>query len=377
MKKDRLPSGWKRRAKAIYCSDCWREMFVLRAVTIPVVSPLDCTWEEFGKRLREQWKLVTQASNWMLTTLYSRDDRSRDTGKLKPMPGGDAMYLYPETREMFPALPTQTCAALEQAIKKKYRAKRYEVIWTCSASLPTYRYPSPFPVPGQGWSVEMESGQPIVSARVGGDDRVRFRLRSGHQFFRQLAAVKQIVSGEAEQGQMDLYRQGKSVMCKMVAWLPRTVAATRADGTLLVRTDAESLIVALNTKDEKLWTYNGDQAKRWVAEHKRMLQRLSDDTKAEKRPVAPFAARREAAARKYRDRMGSITHQVSAMIAGYAQRRKFAIVQYDDTLKEFCPELPWFSLRAKLADKLNALGIAFEPVKEVAATEETLAPPEE
>jgi hypothetical protein len=359
MKTDRAPAGWKRLGEKTYCSDCWRQMFVLRAVTIPVASPLDLSWDEFGKALRAQWALVTEACNWMVTELFVRDDKSRDSGKLKPMP---RVYLYPETRRMFPLLPSTSCAGLEQAVQKKYRARRYEVVWTHKASLPTYRYPTPFPVPNQAWSVELEDKAAIVSARIG-EERIRFRLRGGHQFRRQMAAVHQIVSGEAQQGQLDIYRQGTSVMCKMVAWLPRGAGkAADAEGTLFVRTDADALIVALNAKDDRLWVYHGDQVKRWSAEHRKMLDRLSDDSKAEHRPVPPFSKRRQAAATKYSDRMKSATHQISAMIAGYARRRKFARVQYDDSLQSFCPGFPWFSLREKIATKCDEAGIEFHHV---------------
>jgi hypothetical protein len=354
----RIPAGWKRKGEALLCGDCWRTHYVLRAVSIPVASPLDMAWDEFGRALRAQWALITQASNWMLTELYTRDDRSRETGKLKPMP---KVYLYPETRRLFPGLPSQTAAALEQAIAKKYRARRYEIVWLAKASLPTYRYPAPFPAPNQGWTVSLEDGHAIVSVRIG-DARVRLRLRGGHQFRRQMAAVKQIVAGEAERGQLDLYRHGDAVMCKMVAWLPRGAAGARADGTLFVRTDADALLVALNQKDEKLWTYHGDQARRWSAEHRKLLQRLADDSKAEHRPVPPFSTRRENAATKYRDRMSSLTHQAAAMVVGYAQRRRFAVVSYDDALATFCEQFPWFALRAKIAEKCNAAGIEFQYV---------------
>ncbi|HTA42641.1 MAG TPA: hypothetical protein VK789_09350 [Bryobacteraceae bacterium] len=362
--------GWKRRGKAIYCRDCWRKLYVLRAVTIPVVSPLTlkykadetlhpCDWDEFGKRLREQWALITQASNWMMTEMYMRDDRSRDKGKLQPMPG---VYLYPETRKQFPGMASQTTAALENQIGKKYRAKRFDVIWTCRASLPTFRYPTPLPVPHQAWSIRLDDNCPLVSAPIG-DARVEFRLRNGHQFRRQLLAVKQIIADEAEPGQMDLYRQGKSVMCKLVAWLPRRPVETKIEGTLFVRADAQALLVALNVKDDRLWTYHGDQARRWSAAHRRLLQRLADDSKAEHRPTVPFHARREAAALKYRDRMSSLTHQIAAMTVNYALRRKFAAVRYDDTARDlFCPHFPWHILRLKLAEKCDAAGIEFHAV---------------
>lgn len=106
------------------------------------------------------WTVTTQASNWMMTELYARDVR-RGSGEEK-MPAMKPVYLYPEARARFPELPSQTVAAMEQAVTKKYRAERRDIIWTCRRSLPTYRYPSPFPIPGQGWSIALDNNQPII-----------------------------------------------------------------------------------------------------------------------------------------------------------------------------------------------------------------------
>ena len=57
-KSSRLPSGWKRRADRVFCSACWRKNYVLRAVTIPVASPLDCTWPELNEVLHEMWQSI-------------------------------------------------------------------------------------------------------------------------------------------------------------------------------------------------------------------------------------------------------------------------------------------------------------------------------
>ena len=112
-----------------------------------------------------------------------------------------------------------------------------------------------------------------------------------------------------------------------------------------MRTDSERMIVALNAKDEKLWEYHGDHVRRWSAQHLALLQRWSDDSKAEHRPVPPFAERRQAAAVKYRHRMQSAAHEIAAMVAGYAARRKFATVRYDDSVTDFCPQFPRFARR--------------------------------
>src|ERR1019366_3888125 len=46
-----------------------------------------------------------------------------------------------------------------------------------TASLPTYRYPTPFPVPNQGWHATIEADQAIVRVRVG-DARCRLWLKT-------------------------------------------------------------------------------------------------------------------------------------------------------------------------------------------------------
>ena len=54
---------------------------------------------------------------------------------------------------------------------------------------------------------------------------------------------------------------------------------------LRVHTSADSLLVAVNARDEQLWTYHADHLRRWSAEHRAQLQRWADDSKYEQRPV--------------------------------------------------------------------------------------------
>lgn len=354
----RLPAGWKRISEEVLCTDCVGKRYVLRAVSIPVASP-EREWKEFRGALKEMWQATTQASNWILTELYARDiRRSKDDQKMPPMP---AIYLYPEIRGRFPQLPSQTVAALEQVVKKKYRAMRYKILWTCEAALPTYRYPAPFAIPNQGWSITEEDNRLFASVRIG-DERWRLKLRGGHSFRRQRAAALQIISGEAIQGELALIESGDKVVCKMVAWLPRPQQGDMKgrSGILRVRTETESMIVALNEKDDKLWVYHADHLPGWVRQHKRQLDRWSDDTKAEQRPVPSFAERRTAVVEHQRRRMQNACHEIAAMIANYADRRKFASVRYDDTERNFCEQFPWFRLREMLKEKLDAHGIQFE-----------------
>jgi len=368
----RMPTGWKRKGETVYCPVCWRKRYILRSITIAVAAPETGSWEELRTALRAMWIQTTQLSNWILTELYARDVQRSGVEKMPPM---KPVYLYPEIRARFPALPSQTCAALEKAVTAKYRAKRYEVVWTCASALPTHRYPTPFPVPNQAWSIAMERDQPVVTLPVGGE-RVQLRLRGGTRYRRQLDSVRHIVAGGAEKGQLDIYPQGKDILCKIVAWMPRRGSEEKVpDNVLVVRSTAGSLIVALNAEDGNLWTYNADHVRRWSAEHRKQLQRWAEDSKAEHRPVPPFAERRALAALRYRRRMATTCNQIATMIAGYAVRRKFSGVRYDDRTRDFCPDFTWAALACKISEKCDEAGITFDVVVASAdEAKETQAP---
>jgi hypothetical protein len=374
----RLPRGWKRLGEAVYDPICWRERYVLRSIAVPVASPLDCTWKEFRDALRAMWSLTTACSNWMITQLYTRD--SRRTGKaqakekLLPM---RRVYLYPEARALFPELPSKTVAALEQSVSSRYRARRYEVNWTGAASLASYRYPTPYPVHNQSWSVELENKAPVVSVRLT-EKRVRLRLRGGPQFHRQRTSILQIINGQAVRGELAIYRRGSfaakssTILVKLVAWLPRNGGKKQErDGTLRVRTDADSLLIAVNQKGDPIWYYHGDHVRRWARAHARQLQRRRDDARTENKP-SQYEEKREAATRKYRDRMHTCCHEVSAWLVGYACRRRFAALEYDDTARTFCPEFPYAALRQMIGYKADEAGVEFHLARAAATT----APPE-
>lgn len=116
---------------------------------------------------------TTAASNYITTELYAADVRREPgTDKLPPQP---KTYLYPRVRERFPDLPSQSVSSLERAVAGKYRAKRYDVLWTCAASLPNHRYPTPAIAPSQGWRAKYgEDNVPLVDATLPGG---RFTLR--------------------------------------------------------------------------------------------------------------------------------------------------------------------------------------------------------
>jgi hypothetical protein len=338
-------------------------------------------WGDFREALKEGWAQATSAANWMMTELYARDVRRSGEDK---MPRMGRMYLYPEARLRFLRLAPQTVVSIEQRVQVAYRVARYEVIWTSAANLPTYRYPMPLPVHNQSWEAKMPQERPVVRVRLA-DRWWELRLKGSPRFRRQTDAYRQMISGEAIRGELALYRvraqEGKladrpngdqtvkyTVMCKMVGWFPREEhrgAGERA-GILQVRTVDEMLLLALNPRDEPIWQYHGDHLRRWTAEYRRLLQNLADDQKAEQRPVPSFADRRTAAAVKYRNRMRAAVKEITAQLVGYAARRDFTEIEYNDSVTGFCPKFPYGALRDQIRANCDAMGIGFRHSNEIA-----------
>lgn len=374
-KTDRLPHGWKRHQESVYCEHCWRERYILRSIAMPVVEPVAEAWSDLREALKEAWVQTTTAANWMMTELYARDVRRNGEEKMPPM---KRVYLYPEARLRFPGLAPQSVVSLENSVQAAYRAARYEVLWTCSASLPTYRYPRPLPVHNQSWEATIAEERPVVRVRLG-NQWWHLRLKGGPRFRPQTDAYRQMVSGVAVRGELTLYRvrahDGKlsgrpnddqkvkyTVMCKMVAWLPRPAARELRPltDTLRVETANDMLLVALNSRKEPIWRYHGDHLRRWAAEHRRSLQNLADDQKAEQHPTPAFADRRTASRLKYRNRVQTVIREIAAQLISYTLRRDFSVISYDDTATGFCPDFPYAALRDQLRNKCGEAGLAFE-----------------
>lgn len=357
---NRIPRDWKRSGDQVLCGTCLDSRYVLRAITFPVVSPLDCDWAELRSRLRLMWQNITAASNWMLGEMYARDiKRGPDDLKMGPMP---RVYLYPEARERFPFLPSQTVAALENTIARKYKAMRYDVRWLSKRSLSSFRYPTPFPLPAQAWSATFDGEVPVVSARIG-ETRLKLRLKGGPRFYSQRRAFEAIIDGSAIRGQLSISLSGSVVLCKIVARVPRTEGVHNPRGTLYVRTDSAKLLVASVESGDELWVYNGDHIRRWAAEHERRLRRWSEDKKFEARPVPLFAARQQAEIAKYHSRMDTACHQIAAMLAGYAFRKRFSSVEYNDSNRQFEDRFRYYTLKLLIGEKLTAKAIEFKPVR--------------
>lgn len=348
----KLPLGWKRRDGESICGECWRKAYILRALTFPIAEPLLGSWKELDSALREMWAQTTAASNWIITQCYVRDVRRKDEyAKLPAMP---PLYLYPELRILFPALPPQSIVSLEQAMQRKYRAKRYEILWTSSSSLPNMRYPQPFPLHNQSWSVAFDDqNRPVLTARIG-DKRWDLRLKSGARYWRQIAGLRRM----EQRGELAIYRaHDGAILCKLVGWLRREPSTERSS-TLSVRTADDGLLIAIDQKENRVWAENMGHLPGLIAQHAKRMYRFGQDQKAEQRPVASFAHRREQLSRKHAMRMNSVVQEAAAHLANFARRRRIATVLYDDS-KRWLDLFPYFALEERIKANLDERGIAF------------------
>ena len=389
-KTDRVPRGWKRHNDYVYCRNCWCDKYCLRAITMPVRSPLgdDIGWPELRNALAVVWGQTTACVNWMMSQLYARDSqRMPGQKKLGKM---DMCYLYPEARAMFPELPSTTVASIEQAVKGKYIKKRYEVIWTGEASLPSARYPQPFVQHNRAWKAIMlpagkEGGDlvPCISVPLIGAQRWTIRLAGGREFRRQIVDFRRFVDGDAVPGEIAILRRRVGgngtdhgngvtardgggqrihtrVMVKMVGWFPKT--EKRIGGALILKTEPDSFLMAVDEKANKIRQWHCKHVWRWASEHTIRLQEWSDDQKCEQRPVASYQSRREAAVLKYRNRITSFQKETAAQIAGVCRRMRFASVMYDDSCREYLIKFDWSGFETILKNKLNEHNILFERV---------------
>lgn len=395
--KERVPKGWKRH-EGIWCGVCWKKKFVLRAVTMAVRSPVGegVTWKDFREALKEGWREHTRASNWLVSELYTADCQ-RGPKDLK-LPKMEKTYFYPQMRDQFPKMAATATASLENAVKAKYMRKRYKVIWTNDESLSNMKYPQPIICPAASWAASYETAGkdggddvPCVSVRFG-DKRWLLQLRGGKEFGRQLGDLRQLVEGTAIQCELAILRKrvggGGSdnrngikardsggqhvmtrVMVKLVGWFPRKERS--ASGTLVVKSDPQSFLVAYDSKASKIRTWNSDHIKRWMAEHTSKLNRWSDDQKAEqrrpRRKNASFQSRRDAAVVKHRSRIDTFCKETAAQIAGVAERMNFADVKLDVSDRSYFGEgrFEWRHFKDALTSKLNAETIGLEIVGDV------------
>jgi hypothetical protein len=318
-------------------------------------------------KLRELWAETTACANWMVTELYARDVRRApgDT-RLAKMP---YTYLYPEARQLCPNLSAQSVAALAQDVLRRYRAQRYELLWTRTRSLPAYRYPVACPIPSQAWSLHEDEGRWTVSLRLG-DRRWVVRLRGGPHMRLHLQRLGAIQGGEAERGALTIYAvpapgtshhggadaRATRVMIKIAAWLPKEA---RPEGAAIVsvRTARDALLASDG------WRIDATPVRGVLAADARrragLLTNLRLARAQGRRRCEGIEAALTELSRRSQRRLAEACRTAAAHLAAHAVRKSAAIVRYDDSDRSAFPHFPWEELRRRAFEKLDERGIAF------------------
>jgi hypothetical protein len=352
---------------------------VIRAVTLPVATPVDLDWKQLDAALTPALRLATELANWCVRRLFVLDDPTspKTPAAIKTWYGyEDASKNYPDVAKWAGAMASLNLVT--RAVQRKYAQQRFSVIVRHDSSLLTYRFPQPFPIHNACWNVAYESrsglgaqvaredqgnnAAPIFSANLPGVGRIRLRLRQGKEFGRQLAMLRQILSGEAKRGEAALCRDRKGkLMVKMVGTFPAREPNREPVNACFLHTDPGALLVA-EVNGRSVSITNGDHIRRAVAKHKTFLQRASEDKKREVRmdrqQRANFNKAIETRCDKQANRVDTAIHQIAAQVVRFCERLRVGVVVYDDSSRDFIPEgFAWHAVGERLADKLRATGI--------------------
>lgn len=364
----KLPRGWKWIGGQAVSATAFADRYVLRAITVPVVSPdfhgnpdeMKAAWKILDSQLREAWEKSTEAANWAVRRLWSNDlTRVPGESKCPKMPD---IYLYGERSWNG---WSQSAGAVLRTIEQTYRRRRFEIVWVGSAGIPNIRYPYPYPIHNASWDLEQRKGGEVVFECRLPSGRVSMRLRTKDKSSRyRLSAIQHLIGNPDLRGEASVFKKKDgSVNVKMVGYFPRRERPA-AEGELRVRTDSQSFLVILNTDDEKLLVINGDHIRRKLAGHARGLQRWREDQKAErrhpKRSSRKNAEDMRKSASKMQDRLKSFIDETCAQVVNYATRRNLATIVYNDDEQSYFRGFAWIAFRNKLEAVCHRERVAFE-----------------
>lgn len=380
----KLPRGWRRIHEQLVCGGCVHGGYITRAASVRIRSATDedgneIAYADLRTLIRQSCRDAASAANLTIQQLLRREIvRVPSMTKLGAIPapppsptGAKSTAGYHEIRAALPELDPHSVTSIVQAVDRKWRASRLDVVWRRAAAPPAFRDDMPCPFSAASVRVESRPEEPgqtrspvVVSLRLRGR-RVLLHLWRGGEFERHLDPLRRVASGEFECGEAALFLRGNGQCWFKVAYIrPKQYGPRETDGVLMVSTGGDRMLTM--TLGDQPRFINADKQRRDAAEHVRRLQRWSEDLKPETRPPAGRAKLisqdRAAACARRHGRVDAHTHELSAQVACFARRRRVAKVIYDDTDRSYIESYPWRQLKERIAAKCDAFGIAFEAV---------------
>jgi hypothetical protein len=417
-----LPPRWKRVGQLAYSPRGFAECYVTRCARLPVASVvcgragLDWSvqattegWQHFRRAVRASCLDAARFCNWCFAEFAKADTEPlADSGKrdhygrpLLTLPKlALPKHLYGAGRLLYPLLDSQSLGSLIQRAWKKYQEERFEIRFLCRRSLPSYREDTPVPIPAKDAPLSVnDQGQLFARVRVHGE-AFTLRLRNGRDFQQPLDRVRLILAGEARQGELCLYEQevgsdrrnrasrrvqpgANRVATEFVAAISYNALKQSRQGkaTARVTLTPGRLWTVTVGQSERPWFCNEAQRHQFEAEfrrktalgekHRERLQLISEDRKLERRLPKVYRASLNGVtgdlARRHHNRMTSLCHGASRMLANFLARQfsgkpreeKLGTVYYDDSNQESFANFPVFTLRSMVRQKVEELGITF------------------
>lgn len=390
-KSTRLPNGWRAhpQTKLPVCSPCWKKLYMPRTITLPIAGPLngEC-WPELRTSLLTAWSAATRLSNWAARQLLKNDAEPIST--MDRCPKMNPIYLYGMFNEGYADRAewdgmAASAQCVLRAVESDYREKRIDAVWRSNRNVDTYRWPQPYPVHNQNWSIARnEHGVITVDLPLVGS-RWTLRVRNDASISaRCRGMLNACFDGSAVLGEAKLYSRtvgpnddrngiylrnpagGESRMYRVLigipGWFPRGQFADEREGELHLHTGNDSFLYA-EQEGYDIWTINGDAMRQRIFAYARFRHRLAEDTKQERR--VPKRRKRqildagERRAIKENDRAKSFREEKTTHVAELARRRKVEQVIYHGGDAGFMLSFPWFMWVKRLQDKLEERGIGF------------------
>jgi hypothetical protein len=177
---------------------------------------------------------------------------------------------------------------------------------------------------------------------------------------KQLARLSDLMTGRAERGSLTIYRtessNGGKLKVKIAAWLPKPVPVPGV-ATLDVQTNAESMLAS-----DSAWRIDPAAIRGVLAADARRRSSLQANLRVARVSGAKadgIERALKALSHRTQQRLTNACRTYAAHVAAYATARGAHEVRYDDSTRPTLTHFPWDLLRTRIAQKLDALGIAF------------------
>lgn len=376
----RLPRNWKWATDTdMRCPVCTQANYLPRSLRLRIVGCASGSLEELAEvklHLNEASRQVACFANWYLQQLLAADlAMAPYEGKMPPVP---EVEWYGAATGLFPAIAPRGLCTAARMVLKYYRERRFEVLVQKKRNVDTYRWDGlPVPVSSQAWKlVEMDKN---ILLRIQGAPGKSWLLKvfaDGPS----LAAMRQIVSGEAEAGAAFFVRRARaprpgeakgekrkrSWFLRISALVPKP-ARTNSKRKLKVMTlghDREALLYGVSDDDsDDPLIVPGKDIREMVAGHQKRDRKRQIDATTWYRAMPArkrrrWAARRTAGCAKQQAKLTYAIKCVASHVAWRCERLGVGEVNYDTTPRDWIASFPYRQLRFALTCALEARGIA-------------------